>query len=536
MRGTSGMITLMAFGFGLAAGVLLAVAGSGVLEDGAGLIVSLLVVALVVLGGLGAVVVALRRPLWRRIFGHVEVQIEQFARPLSEVAERAIARDPEGATAAARDLVSLALARYSWVATRRWLVASLTALVAATAALAGTALLFKQNRLIAAQTALLVEQNAKLAEQTLLLQTDLQLAEAARNAELSVAITEIAAALGAAAAAADPAPIAAEAMANVLDPLADLDRGLLLRIVSVSRAVQPYRFLDAGPWREDASDGLREAMATRRADLPRTWARMADWFGWQEQDDSPRLIDRPASPERGQLLDVLSAAGLRNLEPLVWAGLDLSFAHLPGRDFALLSVQRGRLSRADLSGGYLTECDFGGAVLDNARFRRARLTRVDFSDPAARLRAPLAPTGLAEPTQMPGADFTGAVIVETDLSGVQAVAARFDGAVLLRSSLAGAELGAATFRGTVLVAVDLAGAGLKGIDLDGAVVFGADWLADTAAIASPGTFEPGRFRLEPLADPFEVRAIQQVFDPGDLARATGGAAAFRVVRVQPFAD
>lgn len=87
-------------------------------------------------------------------------------------------------------------ARYSWIATRRWVIASLTSLIAAMAALAGTALLFKQNELISTQTELLREQNVRIEEQTKPIQTDVQLAEAARNAQLSVEITEIAAELG----------------------------------------------------------------------------------------------------------------------------------------------------------------------------------------------------------------------------------------------------------------------------------------------------------------------------------------------------
>lgn len=62
--------------------------------------------------------------------------------------EGAVQRDPTAAVAAARELVQLAPARYSWVTARRWIVASLTALIAAMAELAGTALLFKQNQLL----------------------------------------------------------------------------------------------------------------------------------------------------------------------------------------------------------------------------------------------------------------------------------------------------------------------------------------------------------------------------------------------------
>lgn len=129
-------------------------------------------------------------------FGHAEVALEQIADPLARIADRAIDRDPGGATSAARDLVSPVLARYAWISTRKWIIAALTGLIAAMAALAGTALHFKQNQLTATQIDLLREQNARIQEQTQLIQTDVQLAEAARNAALAVEIIQIAAAFG----------------------------------------------------------------------------------------------------------------------------------------------------------------------------------------------------------------------------------------------------------------------------------------------------------------------------------------------------
>ena len=99
----------------------------------------------------------------------------------------------------------------------------------------------------------------------------------------------------------------------------------MLRIVSASRATRPYRFLDNGLKAEDDSDKMRVAML-RRADLPNTYARLTAVFGWVDPGAENRLIDRPASPERGQLLRVLIGGGLRNLEGLNFFGLDLTFA------------------------------------------------------------------------------------------------------------------------------------------------------------------------------------------------------------------
>ena len=147
------------FGFGLAAGVLLAFSGFGLLQDSAGMIITVFLSSIFVLTLVGAILMLFRRPLLRRVFGVADTQLQRFADPLAEVAEGAVARDPLRATGAARDLVRLTLARYAWLSTRRWIVASLTGLIAAMAALAGTALLFKQNELLAVQMGLMQDQN-----------------------------------------------------------------------------------------------------------------------------------------------------------------------------------------------------------------------------------------------------------------------------------------------------------------------------------------------------------------------------------------
>lgn len=531
----SGSMGVLFFGFGLAAGILMAYSAVGFLEDSAGLILTVFLSALMVVLILGIVVFALRKTLLNRLFGHAEVALEQIADPLARVAERAINRDPGGATTAARDLVAMVLSRYAWITTRRWIIASLTALIAAMAALAGTALLFKQNQLLAIQSDLLREQNGRIQEQTLLLQTDVQLAEAARNAALAVEITQIAADLGQAAALAhgpeDTNPF------NVLDPSTDLDRSLVLRVTSISRALLPYRFIDNGMHSEDATDGMRFALQRRRADLGDGYARMAEYFGWQDRPDGTYLIDRPASPERGQLLTLLVSSGVRNLELLTFLGLDLDYAMLKGTDLALVTAQQAQLSYADFSGSYLVECDFGSAILENARFRLSNIARTRFAalDPD-QVRAPLpAQTGKTV-TRLAGADFSRATIAASDFSGAELTAASFDGALLNEVSFASANLSAATFNGSVLLSADFTGAILKRADFDGAIVFGEDFLTGLTTVAAPDSFQPDRFRLDPV-DPATfgtLMVVNAALTAEDISAATGGAKAFRVTRIEAF--
>ncbi|WP_374398169.1 pentapeptide repeat-containing protein [Tabrizicola sp.] len=530
-----GGMGLLFFGFGLSAGILGAYTATGFLEDSAGLILSVFLSALLVVLILGILIFALRKTILSRLFGHAEVALEQIADPLARIADRAIDRDPGGATTAARDLVAMVLARYAWITTRRWIIASLTALIAAMAALAGTALLFKQNQLIATQTDLLREQNTRIQEQTQLIQTDVQLAEAARNAALAVEITDIAAELGKVVDRVHGKDLSNPF--NVLDPATDIDRSLFLRIVSISRALMPYRFLDTGLHEEDATDGLRQALQRRRGDLGDGYPKLEAYFGWADRPEGTWLVDRPASPERGQLLRVMVSSGLRNLELFTFAGLTLDHAMLKATDLSLITAQQARLSYADFSGSYLVECDFGSAILENARFRRAHISRSRFAALTAdQVLPPLPPQAGLATTRLSGADFSRATIQASDFSGAALTAASFDGALLDGVTFANADLSAATFVGTVILDADFTGVSLKRTDFDGAVVFGADFLIQLAAEAAPETFRPELFRLDPLdpADLSAIMVVQDAFTPEDLATRTKGAAPFRITRIAEF--
>lgn len=526
---------ILFFAFGLAAGILMAYSATGFLEDSAGLILSVFLSALLVVLILGVLIFALRKTLLLKLFGHAEVALEQIADPLARIADRAIDRDPGGATSAARDLVAMVLARYAWITTRRWIISSLVALIAAMAALAGTALLFKQNQLISAQTDLLREQNARIQEQTQLIQTDVQLAEAARNAALAVEITDIAAELGKVV-----DRVHGKGLANpfnVLDPATDLDRSLFLRIVSISRALMPYRFLDTGLHEEDVTDGLRLALQRRRDDLGDGYTRLEAHFGWSDRPEGTYLVDRPASPERGQLLRVMVSSGLRNLELFTFAGLTLDHAMLKATDLSLLTAQQARLSYADFSGSYLVECDFGSAILENARFRRANISRTRFAALAPdQVLPPLPPQSALAVTRLSGADFGRATITDSDFSGASLSAALFDGALLNGVDFSGADLTATTFRDTVILQADFTGASVKRADFDGAIVFGDDFLTKLAAAAAPDSFRAELFTLAPVA-PEEVAArlvVSNALTPEEMAARSGEATPFRVTRIATF--
>ena len=542
----AGVLTLLAFGFGTIAGFLLAFSGLGFLAERASLVAAVFFVALVVIGLLGLGLFLVRERILRRLFGLAETQIEAFAGPLSAVAEKAVQRDPEGATGAARELVQRVLARYAWLSTRRWIIASLTALIAAMAALAGTALLFQQNQLLGAQNAMLARQselmqaqNERIREQSQLLLQSVQLAEAQRNAGLAVEITGIAEALGAAVAAAADQRGAARDGLQVLDPARDLGGGLIMRIVAASQAARPYRFLDTGLNSYDQLDKARQAMLARRQDLPEVWQQVSALYGWQVPEaGGPRLIDRPQSPERGQLLRALINAGVVEQEVLNFRGMDLSFAQARGLRLILTSMQGAQLAYADLSGAVLREVDLGGAYAENIRLVGAAITDSSFASvPAAAARPPFARApGVTYVTFLTGADFSRAQLANTSFADADLTASNFDGALLQGVDFSQASLAAATLRGAVLIDVDFTGAALNSVDLDGAVLFGTDPLAALSAAAAEGSFRADRYRAEPIAaeQALATGVAAAYLDAAELARLSQDAQAFRLLRTGDF--
>ena len=547
-KGGGELFLVLVFGFGTAAGLLLAFVGAGFVEQSGALILTVFLSALVVAGLFGGLVFLFRRPILRRLFGVAETQVEMFADPLTRVARGALDRDAAGATQAARDLVALALARYSWLSARRWIITSLTALIAAMAALAGTALLFRQNTLLQTQNDLLTQQNAKVEAQTALLSQDVQLAEAARNAQLAVEITAIAAEMGKAATRAAEEIAKATAVAGAIanpvdtlrtrvDPVTGLDRTLMVRIVSISRALRPYRFLDQGLRAGDDDDRLRVALLGRRGDLPKAYDRLATKYSWLEEDAAVRLIDRPASPERGQLLQVLLTGGLRDLGVLGFLGLDLTFALFRDGEIADFTAQGTPLAYADLTGTFIRESDLGGAILDNARFRDAKIDDTTFATVGAdRVRPPYTAAQAPLTTFLRGADFGGAVLQNVDFDGADLIAARFAGAVLAGVSFRDSLLSASDLRGAVVLSADFTGADLRSADFDGAVLFGPDPLQ--ALSAEGERFAAEKYRADPVPTG-EIAArpdVVRYLSAADVASVTGGQPAFRLTRVAPFDD
>jgi len=512
---------ILLFVLGLVAGFPLATSGTGYIADNLGQIFSVVLTLLIVFLFIAAVIFIFRRQIWESLFRRGEIEIERFALPLADVARYAARQQVEQATDAARNLAELVLARYAWVATRRWMVATITAFIAAIAALAGSALLFQQNQLLR-------EQTARLSEQNEMIEYQIELGEAARSASILPEILDIGAELGReseTAALLDDGSISTQA----------LSQSLQARIVAATNAARPYRYLRSPL--TDLDPELTSIVALlRREDLPGA-AYVAGQLAEQGIDKnnvlmggSGALTDRPVSPERGQILALLYQLRVFDTQWLTGLGADFSYAEVRVPIFGLMSLRHANLRFADFSRIAINQVDFGAANLEEARFVRAEIVRSKFAAvPANDSSGPFTgPPDLIWPTPISGADFQRARIIETSFAGANGLAINFDDALLHEVDFTGAGLGGSTFRNAVFGTVGFTGADVMSVDFTGAVVFDPAFLTNLAANAAPETFNAAEFELVPLTD--EERDMHplniEYFRLGDLATQP----AFRVIK------
>lgn len=530
-------VAVAVFALGLLAGLPIAIFGFEMLVENAEPLFTVLLGLFAFVVFLTFVIIVFRRPIWERLFRFGQVEMDRFAEPLADVARFAAEQNVPQATRAARDLAEMVLANYSWIITRRWLVATVTGFIAAIAALAGSALLFQQNQLLTVQ-------NERITEQTELLVAQIELGEAQRSTSIVPELLAIGETLGEETAALRERRFpktGVETQAEDVAPLPDheLSTALRARIIAASIAARPYRYLVA-PLVGLSDEEITWEALMKRPDLTTTIAalatqrqRSAEIFGSGAPEG--RLTDRVLSPERGQLIIMLYNSGVLQTEYLTFGGADFSFAEVRLRTLARMSFHHALLRHADFSGIVLHSLDFAASYIEGARFRRAELVDTSFAALAGEaLKPPMRPTP-EQPwwhTQIAGADFTGARIFGGSFARAHGLALDFDGALVSNTDFKDAVIGASTFRHAVLWNCDFSGAVLKGVDLDGAIVFRESFLEDLAKAAEEGTFVAERFVLEPLA-PGDLAAHPQA---NYLWRVEGleQAPAWRIRRVQDF--
>lgn len=534
-EGISFGVAVVLFALGVLCGVPVALFGLEFFIDNAVIIFGLLFGLLVLAALVTALIVAFRRPILRTVVKRSELEMARFARPLAMVARHAAQQNVQEATDAAQELGELMLARYAWVSTRRWLVATITAFVAAIAALAGSALLFQQNQLLRGQSVLLAQQTDRLGEQNGLLAQQIQLGEAQRSTSIVPEILDIGAEIGA-----EVNALAEDGRPTKVFFDEELSAALSARIIAATNAARPYRYLGMDLAR--ASNETLTAMAVgRRQDLQLAQEGVARFTANEEEMgllvEEGQLLDRPVSPERGQILSLLFNLRVLKTEWLTLNGADFSFAELRMPTFGNVSMKHANLRFADLSQVQVRYGIFGAAYLDQARFRRAVVANTEFSSIAsADIELPHTPDPSIDvwSTQLAGADFTGATISDTRFRQVQGLGMNFDHALLSNCDFTQASLAASTFRNAIIGQAVFDDADLSSVDFDGAIVFDPDFLGQLEVRAREGTFVRERFSITPI-DVAELsshpNAIQLWLIPGaDEGRITP----YLVSRVQGF--
>ena len=168
-----------------------------------------------------------------------------------------------------------------------------------------------------------------------------------------------------------------------------------------------------------------------------------------------QLIERPLSPERGQLLLSLVNTQLdRNKTiPTLYKNANFNFADL----------SEAYLEDAFLAGAKINYASLHFAKASNANLMGAKLAEADLRE------AHLQNCNLAE-ADLRHARFQTAELANSDFTGATAIYAQFDGADLTGANFLGAYLHNASFKDTDLTEVNFSGATLQGADLTGAVI------------------------------------------------------------------
>ena len=482
-------LIFLVFMIGIACGVPAALFLPTFLSDYGAAVLAIILGAMLFAVILMVILFIFRASLFRWLFRRSEVEISKFAGPLADVARHAAEKRVPEATQAARHFAELALSRYAWVSTRRWLIASISGLVAAIAALAGSALLFEQNKLLREQSGLLIEQNQRIEQQNTLIETDIQLAEAERSAQMGPEVVEIGSLIGAERQAFMDA-------GNNLDDfgLNDLTSSTRSRIVAATLVARPYRYLavrDANP--RDPDSMYRTAFLKRPEIL-------ADPSMLKPQGASEILVPRAVSPERGDMLSMLFGNSILQTEALSFIGADFSYAEYRREELLGMSLKHALLAFSNFSWTRIIEAKFRGSQMDRAEFEHTVIRRSDFSSiPAAEVEKPFDAGDLdIWPTSMVGTSFAGAVLHRDDFTGIHSAVLDFTDAAIAECNFTRASLGGVIFRNAILFGNDFTDAVLLSADLEGAIVFEQTFLGQLAAQAQPSTFVPERWKLVPL--------------------------------------
>jgi len=300
------------------------------------------ILLITILGFLVMLILVYKKAIFKRIFGIEDIEVTE----ISSIADKVIDSLSKGnwreSVQQLAYVAKHASAIYSWYSFRRWSVFLFYSLLVGFAGLVGSALLYNQNNLIGLQNTTITKQNEIILNQTRRLDQQTYLLEADRRGSLVFLFS------------------------NVLDAIdreitndfkdnnkRDLSDQLIARIIALSNSLKPYQFLD-----------------------------------------HDELIDKPISPERGQLL-----------VSLIESNLDHSTYD---QIFQRANFQYSDLTNVKLESRYLKYIDLKYSKFDNSIIRYC-----DFSD--SDLRYTLFSNAAIKYSNMTDSELDNAVFVDTDL-------------------------------------------------------------------------------------------------------------------------
>ncbi|MET4487641.1 pentapeptide repeat-containing protein [Bradyrhizobium sp. LA7.1] len=324
---------------------------------------------IVVLGLLLSLAIPITIWVARRFFTHAHGTIEQVLLDSAAAVRATAERDVPTAVTHVERAINEGFAWYAPIAARRWVARTALGLLVAFGGLTGTALLFRQTLLLGEQNKLLQEQILLLRDQNTKIDLQNVTAEAQRRAAL---LPELLSILQDAA-----KQVKDKEEKGEVRPIT-LDVPLAARIYALSRIATPY-------W-------MMEPSLAGRAEVGLS---------------PPRLSDRQRSPERGQLLVGLLAAGV-----------DVSsMGH--GPDFSASDLRDAVLRGYNMSGINLDFADLRGADMSRANLSRANLSSADLGYRQVVLLAPGRGSVNTTLTKLSNADLRGTKFVQADLEGAQ---------------------------------------------------------------------------------------------------------------------
>lgn len=347
-----------------------------------------------------------------------------------QVAKRVLVNVPHETSERVRKVLPQIANWFIWGRLRNWWWNWILGVFIALGGLTGTILLINQNELLEAQNKKIDDQTGLLKAQNELVSRQMQLEEANRRSALIVL------------------------MSNIMDKV---DREIESQQVGLSRTLKEQR-----------KYSLSQSLIGQIAALSHSFKP----YRYMEGDS---LIERPLSPERGQLLITLTLLPLdTSTFRKIFQSSNFAYANLRGAKLTGANLNGANLENANLSGADLSDSELIATSLDWADLSYSTLIDANLHE-ASLMEANLYFTNLIS-ADLTGAYFSGAEYRERDDFSKEFL----NGANLEKANLSGADLSGAflnhvNFRHANLTNVDLTDADLSDTNLSMADFTNADF-------------------------------------------------------------